>query len=355
LLYSKAGKGNWRSQLMNEWAMETIEIGTSGIAASRMGLDTEAIGGWAWGGSTGDLERVMSTIPSAIERGITFIHTAPVYGFGLSERIVGVMLSGGLRERAIIATQTGLEWRDGKVRRNSAPAHVRKEVEESLRRLRTDRIDLYIVQWPDPLTPIAETAKTLACLLKEGKIRAIGVANYSAEQMDEFRQAAPIHAVQVPCNLFEREAESSVVPYARRHNIAVLCYDTLCRGLLTGTITATTQFQENDLRRSDPKFREPRLSQYVSAAAALDRYARACYGWPLTALAVRWVLDQANTIALWGARHLEHLDPLKRVVGRRLDDMATRQIEKIIRHTVKDPIGPRLMPPPSRSKLPLVA
>ena len=343
-------------QLMNEWAiMETIEIGTSGIAASRTGLGTEAIGGWSWGGSTVDLERAMSTIPSAIELGITFIHTAPVYGSGLAERIVGVMLSGGLRERAIIATQTGLEWRDGKVRRNSSRAHVRIEVVASLRRLRTDRIDLYIVQWPDPLTPIHETAETLAYLLKEGKIRAIGVANYSAEQMDEFRQAAPIHAVQVPYNLFEREAESSVVPYARRHNIAVLCYDTLCRGLLTGTITATTQFQENGLRQSDPKFREPRLSQYVAAAAALDRYARACYGLPLTALAVRWVLDQGNTIALCGARRLEHLDPLKMVVGRHLDDMAMRQIEKIIRHTVKDPIGPRFMPPPSRSELPLVA
>jgi aryl-alcohol dehydrogenase-like predicted oxidoreductase len=340
---------------MNEWAMETIEIGTSGVAASRMGLSTQAIGSWAWGGHTGDLERSMSTIHFAIERGITFVHTAPVYGFGLSERIVGMMLSGGLRERAIIATQTGLEWRDGKVRRNSAPAHVRKEVEESLRRLRTDRIDLYIVQWPDPLTPISETAKTLARLLKEGKIRAIGVANYSAEQMDEFRQAAPIHAVQVPYNLFEREAESSLVPYARRHNIAILCHDTLCRGLLTGTITATTQFQENDLRRGDPKFQEPRLSQYISATAALDRYARACYGLPLTALAVRWVLDQGNTIALWDARRVEHLDALKMVVGRRLDGMATRQIEKIIRHTVKHPIGPRFMPPPCRSRLPLVA
>ena len=125
--------------------METIEIGTSGIAASRVGLDTEAIGGWVWGGSTGDLERAMSTIPSAIERGITFIHTAPVYGFGLSERIVGVRLSGGLRERAIIATQTGLEWRDGKVRSVHAgfasPAagaeHVRlkAEIRELIERL----------------------------------------------------------------------------------------------------------------------------------------------------------------------------------------------------------------------------
>jgi aryl-alcohol dehydrogenase-like predicted oxidoreductase len=341
---------NRRWKLVNEQAMETIEIGESGIAASRVGLGTDAIGSWSWGGNTRDLERAMSTIRSAIERGITLIHTAPVYGFGLSERIVGTMLSGPLRERAIIATQTGLEWRDGRVRRNSAPAHVRKEVEESLRRLRTDRIDLYIVQWPDPLTPIAETAKTLARLLKEGKIRAIGVANYSAAQMDEFRQAAPIHAVQVPYNLFERQAESGVVPYARRHNIAVLCHDTFCRGLLTGTITATTQFQENDLRHSDPKFQEPRLSQYVSAAAALDRYARACHGLSLTALAVRWVLDRGNTIALWGARRPEQLDPLKTVEGPPLGDIATRQIEKVVRHTVKDPIGPRFMPPPSRSK-----
>ena len=335
--------------------METLEFGTSGVAASRVGLSTQAIGHWTWGGDSADLERSMTTVRSAIERGITLIETAPVYGFGLSERIVGRMLSGGLRELAVIATHTGLEWRDGRVRRNSSSAHIRKEAEESLRRLRTDRIDLYIAQWPDPLTPIAETAQALARLLQDGKIRTIGVANYSAEQMSEFRQAAPIHAVQIPYNLFEREAESSVVPYAWRHNIAILCHDTLCRGLLTGTITATTQFQQNDLRRSDPKFQDPRLSEYVSASEALDRYARGCYGLPLAALAVRWVLDQGNTIALWGARRPEHLDLPKMVVGRQLDEMATRQIEKIIQHTVRDPIGPRFMPPPSRSSLPLVA
>jgi aryl-alcohol dehydrogenase-like predicted oxidoreductase len=140
------------------------------------------------------------------------------------------------------------------------------------------------------------------------------------------------------------------VPYARRHNIAVLCYDTFCRGLLTGTIAPTTQFQENDLRHNDPKFQEPRLSQYASAAAAIDRYAQACHGLPLTALAVRWVLDRGNTIALLGARPPDHLDALNMVEGPVLGDIATRQIEKIIRHTVKDPIGPGFMPPPSRSK-----
>ncbi len=240
--------------------METTEIGTSGITASRIALSTWAIGGWAWGGNTVDLERSIDTIRSAIDRGITLIDTAPVYGFGLSERIVGTALSGGLRDRAIIATKGGLQWRDGKVRRNSSPAHIRNEVEESLRRLRTDHIDLYQVHWPDPLVPIQETAKTLARLLQDGKIRAIGLSKYSPAQMDEFRQAAPIHAVQLPYNLFERQAESGILPYARQHNIAVLCYGTLCRGLLTGTISSTTHFKGDDLRRSDQKFQERRLS-----------------------------------------------------------------------------------------------
>ena len=335
--------------------METIQIGTSGIVASRVGLSTEAIGGWAWGGNTADLERSMSTVRAAIERGVTFIDTAPAYGFGLSERIVGRMLSGNLRRRAIIATQTGLEWRGGKVRRNSSPAHIRKEAEESLRRLRTDHIDLYLVQRPDPFTPIHETADTLARLLKEGKIRAIGVANYSTAQMDEFQKAAPIHAVQAPYNLFEREAETSVLPYTRRHNIALLCQDAVCRGLLTGMIMPAMRFEGSGLHRNDAKFQEPRLSEYLSAAAALNRYAQACHGLPLVALALRWVLDQGNTIVLWSARRPEHLDPLRTVMGWKLDHMATRQIENIIRHTVKEPIGQPLMSPAAENKSALVA
>jgi aryl-alcohol dehydrogenase-like predicted oxidoreductase len=335
--------------------METIEIGTSGITASRIALSTWAIGGWEWGGNTVELERSIDTIRSAIDRGITLIDTAPVYGFGLSERIVGTVLSGGLRDRAIIATKGGLQWRDGKVRRNSSPAHIRNEVEESLRRLRTDHIDLYQVHWPDPLVPIQETAKTLARLLQDGKIRAIGLSKYSPAQMDEFRQAAPIHAVQLPYNLFERQAESGILPYARRHNIAVLCYGTLCRGLLTGTISSTTHFKGDDLRRSDPKFQEPRFSQYLSAVASLNRYARECYGQKVIALAVRWVLDQGNTIALWGARYPEQLDSAKSVMGWKLDDMAQRYIEKVVRHTVKDPVGPEFMAAPLQGKAALVA
>jgi len=334
--------------------METIRIGTSGLRASRVALGTWAIGGWMWGGNS-DPDESIRTIRSAVERGITLIDTAPVYGFGRSEEIVGQALSGGLRERAFIATKVGLEWRDGKVRRNASRARVRTEVEDSLRRLRTDYIDLYQVHWPDPLVPFQDTADELARLLKEGKIRAIGVSNYSPAQMTEFRQAAPIHSVQPPYNLFEREAESDVLPYAAQHDIGVLCYGALCRGLLAGTITAATQFKGDDLRRDDPKFQEPRYSQYLAAVAALDSYARGRYGLPVLALAVRWILDQGDTIALWGARHPRQLDAVQDAMGWELDDEAKKHIDAILLQTVKDPVGPEFMAPPLRSESALAA
>jgi aryl-alcohol dehydrogenase-like predicted oxidoreductase len=334
--------------------METIAIGTSGITASRIALGTWAIGGWMWGGNT-DLDESIYTIRSAVARGITLIDTAPVYGFGRSEEIVGMALAGGLRDQAVIATKVGLEWRGGKVWRNSSPARIRKEVEDSLRRLRTDYIDLYQVHWPDPLVPIQETAGALARLLKEGKIRAIGVSNYSPAQMDEFRQAAPIHSVQPPYNLFEREAESGVLPYAAQHGIAVLCYGALCRGLLTGTITRATQFKGDDLRRYDPKFQEPRFSQYLAAVTSLDGYASERYRLGVLALAVRWVLDQGDTIALWGARRPAQLDPVEDTMGWEIDERAKRRIEGILLETVKDPVGPEFMAPPSRDDAALAA
>ena len=204
--------------------IETIEIGASGLTASRIALGTWAIGGWMWGGNS-DVDESIGTIRSAVARGITLIDTAPVYGFGRSEEIVGMALSQGLRERAIIATKVGLEWRDGKVWRNSSPARIREEVEASLRRLRTDYIDLYQVHWPDPLVPIQETAGALARLLTEGKIRAIGVSNYSPAQMAEFREgrADPLGAAPVQ-PLRARRRASGVLPYAAQpgHHRAVL-------------------------------------------------------------------------------------------------------------------------------------
>jgi aryl-alcohol dehydrogenase-like predicted oxidoreductase len=164
-----------------------------------------------WGGT--DEKDAIRTIHAALDRGITLIDTAPVYGFGRSEEIVGKALAeGGRRERVLIATKVGLGWNNDKPFRDGSKARIFKEVEDSLRRLQTDVIDLYQVHWPDPNTPIAETAEAMAALHRSGKIRAIGVSNFTPAQMDVFRGVAPLHTAQPPYNLFERAIERDVLP-----------------------------------------------------------------------------------------------------------------------------------------------
>ena len=329
--------------------MDTIAIGKTGITtASRIALGTWAIGGWMWGG-TDELEAIR-TIRAALERGINLIDTAPAYGFGRSEEIVGKALAqDGRRDHALIATKVGLDWREGSVFRNASAGRIRKEIEDSLRRLRTDRIDLYQVHWPDPQVPVEQTAAALGALLEEGKIRAIGVSNFSVDQMIAFQRIAPIHAVQPPYNLFERGIERDVLPYAQRAGITVLAYGALCRGLLSGKIDANTRFEGDDLRKTDPKFQQPRLGHYLGAVRALDRFAQLRYGKSVLALAVRWILDQGGTIALWGARKPAQLDPVNDAMGWSLDTGAMRQIDAILAWHVTDPVGPEFMAPPARS------
>src|SRR6202521_1938852 len=289
--------------------MEFVDIPGTSMRVSSIALGTWAMGGWMWGGS--NESDAISTIHAALDRGINLIDTAPVYGFGRSEEIVGKALAQDRRrERALIATKVGLDWRQGSVFRNATAARVRKEIEDSLTRLRTDRIDLYQVHWPDPRVPVEQTAAALGALLEEGKIRAIGVSNFTVDQMIAFRRITPIHTVQPPYNLFERAIERDVLPYAQRAGIAVLAYGALCRGLLSGKIDENTRFEGDDLRQSDPKFRQPRFSQYLAAVRALDTFAHERYGKSVLALAVRWILDQGPTIALWGARKPEQLDPV---------------------------------------------
>jgi len=333
-------------------SIDTVEyarLGTSGISVSKVCLGTWAIGGWMWGGSEED--ESIRTIRSALDRGITFIDTAPVYGFGRSEEIVGKAVKGYLeRDRVVIATKVGLEWDDqGRVFRNSTRRRILKEVDDSLRRLQTDYIDLYQVHWPDPLTPLEETAQVMAELLKAGKVRALGVSNYTPEQMDAFRKVAPLHTVQPPYNLFERQIEQDVLPYAKQHGIAVLAYGAICRGLLSGTMEAETQFQGDDLRRHDPKFREPRFSHYLAAVSALGELAAKRHGRKVLELAVRWVLDQGG-IALWGARHPGQLDHVGRVFGWSLTPQDMKDIDGVLHDTIPDPVGPEFMAPPSRGQ-----
>jgi len=325
--------------------MEKTGIGTSNLTTSRIGLGTWAIGGWMWGGT--DEAQAIATIRSAVERGVTLIDTAPVYGFGRSEEIVGKALAeGGLRDTVQIATKVGLAWKDGAVYRDSRPARIRTEVEDSLRRLRTDVIDLYQVHWPDVETPVPETARVLEDLRREGKIRAIGVSNYSPAQMQAFGALAALDAVQSPYNLFEREIEEDVLPYAKRSGLTVLSYGALCRGLLSGRMSANTRFDGDDLRKVDPKFQSARFRQYLAAVEALAKLARERFGKSVLALALRWVLDQGPTIALWGARRPDQLDPIAEIDGWHIDNESKRAIDAILERCVKDPVSPAFMAPP---------
>ena len=328
--------------------MEFAGIPGTSLEISRVALGTWAIGGWMWGGT--DDQESAATIRAAVEHGINLIDTAPAYGFGRSEEIVGKALDDGrLRSRVVISTKVGLEWKDGKVYRNASRARILKEVEDSLRRLRTDYIDIYQVHWPDPLVPIEETAEAMIALYGQGKIRAIGVSNFSVDQMDRFRRVAPLHVLQPPYNLFEREAEVDLLPYCQLHGITTLGYGALCRGLLTGRMRPDTVFNGDDLRRTDPKFVEPRFSQYLSAVQKLDRLAADRFGKRVIHLAVRWMLDLGITTALWGARHPEQLQPVDGVSGWRLDAAAMAEVDRILRETITDPVGPEFMAPPSRT------
>src|SRR6267143_5659153 len=226
--------------------MEFANIADTELTVSRVGLGTWAIGGWMWGGT--DEEESIATIHAAVDRGITLIDTAPAYGFGRSEEIVGKAIAEArLRSRVLIATKVGLEWKDGKVFRNASRTRLLQEVEDSLRRLRTDYIDVYQVHWPDPLVAVEETAEAMHTLFKQGKIRAIGVSNFSVGQMERFRRVAPLHVVQPPYNLFERGIEADILPYCRKHKIATFGYGALCRGLLSGRMRADSKFEGDDL------------------------------------------------------------------------------------------------------------
>jgi aryl-alcohol dehydrogenase-like predicted oxidoreductase len=324
---------------------EFVDIPEAQLKVSRVALGTWAMGGWMWGGS--DQRESIATIHAALHQGINLIDTAPVYGFGVSEEIVGAALE-GVRDQVVIATKTGLEWRDGKVYRNATRARILREVDDSLRRLRTDYIDIYQVHWPDPLVPVEETAEAMRSLYEQGKIRAIGVSNFSVAQMERFRRVAPLHVLQPPYNLFERAIETEILPYCRANDIVTLGYGALCRGLLSGRMSPDTTFDGDDLRRVDPKFQAPRFAQYLDAVRQLDELAQRRFHRGVIHLAVRWMLDQGISVALWGGRHPDQVEAALGVAGWSLNATHRALIELIVNMAVRDPVGPEFMAPPQR-------
>ncbi len=330
--------------------MERKTIETLGRTASRIGLGTWSIGGWMWGGT--DESDAIKTIHAALDKGINLIDTAPIYGFGHAEEIVGSALADhGNRDKIILVTKVGLEWDDNEnVRRNSTPERINFEIDESLRRLQTDYIDLYLVHWPDPSTDFAATAGALEKLKTTGKVRHVGVSNYDPQQMDAFRRGCAIDMLQPPYNLLEREIEEEIIPYCKRESIPLMTYGVLCRGLLTGTMTADREFHGDDLRKQDPKFQQPLFDRYLAAVNRLDQFARENYNRQAIHLAVRWVLDQGIDIALWGARRPSQLDAAHDAIGFTLDKSARTEMVRFITQSLGEEVGPEFMAPPQTQK-----
>jgi aryl-alcohol dehydrogenase-like predicted oxidoreductase len=327
-------------------SMETTTI--AGVEVSRIGLGTWAIGGLEWGAIPDEV--AIATCLNAIERGINLIDTAPIYGHGHSEEIIGkAMRAHGRREAFFIATKAGLDWNPFGVFSNSTESRIRRELEDSLRRLGTEYIDLYQIHWPDTLIPVAEVAAQLAEFQRQGKVRALGVSNFSVAQMEEFRSVAPLASNQPPYNLFEREIDREILPWCAANGVAVLTWSTLCRSLLAGRVTRGMSFDTTDIRSVDPKFREPRFSQYISAVERLATFARERYGKTVLELAARWVLDRPGiSVALWGAKRPEQLDATAGVLGWKLDASALAEIDRIVAESVTDPVGPDYLAPKVR-------
>lgn len=290
--------------------MKYRPLGQSGIQASVVALGAWAIGGWPWGGT--DEDNSIDAIRAGLDAGMNFIDTAPAYGVGRSEEIIGRALE-GRRDKAVIATKCGLAWHTTggtpffeqageSVHKYLGPESVKYELEQSLKRLRTDYVDLYQTHWPDTTTPVADTMAALLELKAEGKIRAIGASNVSVELLDEYRKLGPVDSDQEQYSMLERRIEAELLPYDLRNGIAVLAYSPLAKGLLTGKVTPDREFPEGDLRREHPSFTAENRTRVAEMLKKIEPIARG-HGITLAQLAVAWAIAQPGlTHALVGAR-----------------------------------------------------
>ncbi len=298
--------------------MKQRPLGSSGIQASVIGLGTWAIGGWMWGGA--EERDSIRAVHAALEQGINLIDTAPVYGFGEAENVLGKALR-DRRHKALLASKCGLIWNEERgelffasdeqgpsekgplrVYRCLAPEAIRRDVEQTLKRLKTDYLDLLQTHWQDPTTPIGDVMMTLMALKQEGKIRAIGCCNATTRQMDEYVAAGQLDADQEPFSMLDRRHEKDNLPYCRDRHIAFLAYSPLARGLLTGAVTESRAFSEGDMRRADPLFGPEQRRRAAELLAAIRPVAEK-HGLTSAQLALAWTAAQPGcTHVLAGAR-----------------------------------------------------
>jgi aryl-alcohol dehydrogenase-like predicted oxidoreductase len=296
--------------------MKYADLGNSDIQISKLTFGAWAIGGWMWGGT--DEKEAIRAIEASIDWGMTTIDTAPVYGFGKSEILIGKAI-GKKRSGVQILTKYGLRWEDRKgefhlstadetgrkvdIYKYAAPESVINECEESLRRLKTDYIDLFQIHWPDPTTPIESTMEAVLKLKEQGKIRAAGVCNYTADQMKIAEKIVAIETNQVPYNMVLRDIEKDVVPYCLETGKDVLAYSPLQRGILTGKITPGYKFNTGDNRPDTIYYKEPNLSRINHFLSRIKPLADSL-GLSLAQLVLCWTMQQpAINGVLAGARN----------------------------------------------------
>ena len=321
--------------------MEYTQFGQTALRVSKISFGT-----WEFGGDWGRVERTQwgagkASVQKALELGINFFDTAQAYGFGLAERMLGEALqpylSKGRREDLVLATKGGLRMEGDTLLRDASPGWLRQGVEQSLRNLGVDYIDLYQVHWPDPNTPIEETAGALDQLVREGKIRYVGVSNYNVAQMEAFERTRKLDSLQPPYSLFRRDIEQEILPYTRQHGIGVLVYGALAHGMLAGGFTAQTTFASDDWRSKSPIFHGEPFQRNLAVVEHLKRLAQR-EGMSVAQLAIAWVLAQPDIdVAIVGARTPEHLEQTAQAGEIHLSQASLQEIERIMREAV--PIG----------------
>jgi aryl-alcohol dehydrogenase-like predicted oxidoreductase len=320
------------------------EIGESGIMASAVGLGTWAIGGWMWGGT--DEQQSISAIRTSIDEGVTLIDTAPAYGQGVSEEIVGKAIA-GRRDKVVLATKCGLVWHTTKGNHffdyEGGPVHrflgrdsIVHEVEQSLRRLRTDRIDHYITHWQDPTTPIEETVAALDQLKHQGKIRSIGASNVTAEQLLAYVATGSLDAIQEEYSMVKRDIEQTLLPICARHGVSTLSYSSLALGLLSGRVGPDRAFSGDDLRKDNPRFSQANREKVARLMIDIAPVAAAHEATPAQ-IVIAWTIRQPGiTFALCGARNPQQARENAKAGRIRLSGEEIKTISEAARRRLND-------------------
>jgi aryl-alcohol dehydrogenase-like predicted oxidoreductase len=315
--------------------MEKKALGTSGLEITRVGVGTWAIGGpgWQFGWGPQDDNDSVAAIHGALDAGVNWIDTAAVYGLGHAEEVVGRAID-GRRDTVIVATKCGRVCGPGDtvVKGSLKAASIRAELEASLRRLRTDYIDLYQIHWPDPDADLEEGWAEISRAVAAGKVRFIGASNFSAVQLERVRAIHPVASLQPPYNMLRREIEREILPYCAARGIGVICYSPMQMGLLSGafSLERAAALPRNDQRVRNPFFMEPALTRNLRLVEGLRPIAAEC-GRSVAELAVAWVLRRPEvTAAIIGARRPGQVEQVAAAAGWRLPAEVAVRVDALI-------------------------